>query len=254
MIRVNQFKGNLSVLICSTILASSLPAIAGTAAISPNTAPDRILTVSVPSEASMRTRGDIAGVPLLTDCSETRFTSRRTASGDLQAATKNVSQHGETAVLSLTAIGEDSPDTTASITSEESQLADLLNADRSREGLAPVVIDPLLCKIAREHSQDMFERKYFDHYAPGSGPSSPTERYVAALGHRPAYAMVGENIYYRSMTDVPTETATQAEKAFINSPGHRANIMQPKFNRVGIGFYRANGRFWVTQLFLGDNA
>jgi uncharacterized protein YkwD len=77
------------------------------------------------------------------------------------------------------------------------------------------------------------------------------ERFLAALGYRPDYAMVGENIYYRSMTDDAPRTGDQAETAFMNSPGHRANILQPRYEKVGIGFFRdpQTGEFWVTQMF-----
>jgi len=78
-------------------------------------------------------------------------------------------------------------------------------------------------------------------------------RYLAQLGYEPNYAMVGENIYYRSMTELPNETQDQAETAFMNSPGHRANLLQPKFTKIGVGFYRCpSGAWWVTQMFLRD--
>ncbi len=137
-------------------------------------------------------------------------------------------------------------------TGEELALLALLNEDRATQGLSPLTLDPRLCRIAREHSKDMCDRGYFGHFAPTPGASSPTERYIAAIGYRPSYAMIGENVYFRSMTDKPAETADQAEWAFMHSEGHRANIVQPKFNKVGIGFFRSEGRFWVTQMFLGD--
>jgi uncharacterized protein YkwD len=147
----------------------------------------------------------------------------------------------------ITAVGADQ------LTAEETALFTLINEDRVANGLSPVVLDAGLIQIARAHSKDMCERKYFDHYAPSPGPVTPMDRYLAFLGHRPEYAMVGENIYFRSLTDVPEQTQNQAETAFMNSPGHRANILQAKFNKVGVGFYRsANGAWWVTQMFLRD--
>ena len=140
------------------------------------------------------------------------------------------------------------------LTVEEAGLVALINSDRATQGLDPLVIDPRLTEIAREHSRDMSDRRYFDHIAPGPGPASPMDRYLAYIGHRPAYAMVGENIYYRSVTDEPDQTQNQAETAFMNSAGHRANILQPRFTKVGVGFYRGdNGQFWVTEMFLRDN-
>lgn len=139
------------------------------------------------------------------------------------------------------------------LSDEEASLFNLINEDRAAQGLSVLALDPDLTAIARSHSKDMYDRHYFDHYAPSPGPVTPMDRYLAFLGHRPSFAMVGENIYYRSITDVPEQTANQAEAAFMNSPGHRANILQPRFTKAGVGFYRApNGQYWVTEMFLRD--
>jgi uncharacterized protein YkwD len=138
-------------------------------------------------------------------------------------------------------------------TDEEASLFNLINEDRASQGLEPLRLDADLTAIARAHCKDMSDRKYFDHYAPSPGPVTPMDRYLSYLGRRPEYAMVGENIYYRSVTDVPDQTSDQAEAAFMNSPGHRANILQPRFTKVGVGFYRSeNGQYWVTEMFLRD--
>lgn len=142
---------------------------------------------------------------------------------------------------------------TTDLTADENSLFNLINENRAAQGLAPLKLDMGLVTVARAHSKDMCDRHYFDHYAPSPGPVSPMDRYLAYLGKRPNYAMVGENIYYRSMTDQPGDSAKQAENAFMNSPGHRENILQPKFTKVGVGFYRTqDGKYWVTQMFLCD--
>ena len=139
------------------------------------------------------------------------------------------------------------------VTQEEIALYNLVNQDRQAQGLGPLTLTPQLTMIARMHSRDMYLRRYFDHYAPQPGPVTPMDRYVAYIGHRPDYAMVGENIYYRSMTDVPDGTADQADTAFMNSPPHRANILQPRFTKCGVGFFRSpDGQYWVTEMFLRD--
>jgi uncharacterized protein YkwD len=140
------------------------------------------------------------------------------------------------------------------LSAEESALFDQTNRDREEQGLSDLQIDPMLCLVARGHSADMAQRKYFDHLAPTPGPVSPMDRYLAALGSRPNYAFLGENIYYRSLTDDKDVTAAQANNAFMHSEGHRANILQPKFVKMGIGFYRdpVTGAFWVTEMFLND--
>ena len=128
------------------------------------------------------------------------------------------------------------------------------NAERAAEGLSELQPDALLTEVARQHSEDMAQRNYFDHIAPGPGPVSPMDRYLAALGTRPDYAFLGENIYFRSATDSSDMSSVEATSAFMHSPEHRANIMQPRFTKVGIGFYRdpSTGAFWVTEMFLRD--
>lgn len=138
--------------------------------------------------------------------------------------------------------------------SQEGDLIGMINRERVLVGELPLDADPMLSVIARAHSEDMCVRGYFDHYAPGPDPSTPMDRYIAALGDRPDYAMVGENIYYRSATDNPLEYAAEAHEAFMNSPGHRANILTGQYDKVGVGIYvnHATGEFWVTEMFLSD--
>jgi len=140
------------------------------------------------------------------------------------------------------------------LTAEEAELFVQTNQERDAQGLDELQLDPLLCLMARGHSEDMAKRNYFDHMAPGPGPVSPMDRYLVALGFRPQYAFLGENIYFRSATESTDVSATEANNAFMHSDGHRANILQPKFTKMGIGFYRdpATGAFWVTEEFLRD--
>jgi uncharacterized protein YkwD len=138
-------------------------------------------------------------------------------------------------------------------THEEAALLTLINQDRAVNGLPPCSLDLDLTAIAREHSKDMCDRHYFDHLSPAPDAQSPMGRYLSYIGFRPNYAMVGENIYYCSATEDFAQTSAQAETAFMNSPGHRANILRPQYTKAGIGFYRApTGQFWVTQMFLRD--
>ena len=138
------------------------------------------------------------------------------------------------------------------LSSDEAALLADINLDRASRGLSELTPDSRLVAIARSHSEDMCQRNYFDHIAPPPGPSSPMDRYLASLDQRPEYAMVGENIYYRSATDGLVQSATEANDAFMHSPGHRANILQPLYTKVGVGIYRnpQTGEFWVTEMFL----
>ena len=79
---------------------------------------------------------------------------------------------------------------------------------------------------------------YFDHYSPTAGLETPMARYLHALhdwgAEQPASAMVGENVFYCSVTS-DVYNAAYAHQSLMNSPGHRANILDPRFTKVGVG-------------------
>lgn len=158
---------------------------------------------------------------------------------------------GAPAALETTSVAQ-WRNSSAALGQQELALLAMVNEERQERGLQTLTLSPLLCEIARAHSEDMCRRNYFDHIAPAPGPASPMDRYLAALGQRPNSAMVGENIYYRSVTDSVSAYAAQAHDAFMHSPGHRANILTPQYDQAGIGIYRnpSTGEFWVTEEFL----
>lgn len=140
---------------------------------------------------------------------------------------------------------------------EEQELIADINHAREARGLNNLVPDPLLGGAARSHSREMCGLAYFDHRSPSTGMATPMDRYFQALqAHgegRPDIALVGENIFYASVTNA-TYNAQYAHEALMQSPGHRANILEPRFSKVGVGVYRDSlGHFWVTEMFLRDN-
>jgi uncharacterized protein YkwD len=140
------------------------------------------------------------------------------------------------------------------VSAEEHEFIDRINAERTERGLYALTPDPLLAQIAWAHSHDMAVRNYFDHKAPGAGQHTPMDRYLAGLHaaglSTPNYILVGENIYYCSVTR-GSQDVFYGHQAFMNSPGHRANILDRRFDRVGVGVYRdGTGQLWVTELFL----
>ncbi|MFE6409190.1 CAP domain-containing protein [Streptomyces sp. NPDC057837] len=120
-------------------------------------------------------------------------------------------------------------------------VTDLTNRARTRAGLPPLAVDPLLTAAARAHSADMVARAFYAHTAPDG--SRPGDRAAAAGSTLRA---IGENIAcgQRSPADVV--------EGWMNSPGHRANILRPEFTRIGIGFACGGraGTYW-TQMFGG---
>lgn len=137
---------------------------------------------------------------------------------------------------------------------EEAEFIARINQERTERGLNALSLDPALVTTARGHSQEMCERDYFDHHSPTEGIKTPMDRYLSTLhssGYStPSYLLVGENIYYCSES-TDTYNVAYGHQALMNSPGHRANILESRFAKVGVGVYRnAQGEFWVTEMFL----
>ena len=105
----------------------------------------------------------------------------------------------------------------------EAEMLNLVNAERIKRGLKPVVADPQLVPVARSHSHDMFSRGYFSHYTPEG--KDPFDRMKAA-GIK--YYSAGENLALG-------QTLKICHQGLMNSPGHRANILNPTYGRLGIG-------------------
>ena len=145
------------------------------------------------------------------------------------------------------------------VSTEEAQEAEfvaLVNAERAGRGLSTLTLDPMLTATARAHSEEMCSADYFDHHSPTPGLSSPMDRYLSSARQlglpQPEYLLVGENIYYCSVcSDI--YNVDYAHRALMASPGHRANILEPRFAKIGVGVYRsARGEFWVTEMFSRD--
>ena len=131
-----------------------------------------------------------------------------------------------------------------------------INAERAERGLCTLTLDPMLTQTARAHSEEMCSADYFDHHSPTPGIGSPMDRYLSAsrqLGlSQPEYLLVGENIYYCSVYN-DIYNVDYAHRALMASPGHRANILEPRFAKIGVGVYRnSKGEFWVTEMFSRD--
>ena len=143
------------------------------------------------------------------------------------------------------------------IAREEEDLIGAINTERTSRGLGPLAEDPLLGEAACAHSREMCELNYFNHRSPTPGEATPVDRYVDALhadGERqPASALVGENIFFASVTN-DVYNAQYAHQSLMASPAHRKNILEPRFTKVGVGVYRdPQGQFWVTEMFLRDS-
>ena len=105
----------------------------------------------------------------------------------------------------------------------EQKMLELINEERAKVGIPPLVMDETIVTVARAHSYDMWQRKYFSHVDPDG--KDPFDR-MKEGGVK--FISAGENIALAPNVEV-------AHKGLMNSPGHKRNILDPSFHKVGIG-------------------
>ena len=130
------------------------------------------------------------------------------------------------------------PTTDASVLNFEKEVVRLVNEIRKKNGLKELTYDWQLSRVARIKSEDMRDNKYFSHTSPTYG--TPFQM-IKSFGI--TYRSAGENIA-RGQT-----TPQKVVDAWMNSSGHRANILNSSFTHIGVG-YASNGHYW-TQMFIG---
>lgn len=141
---------------------------------------------------------------------------------------------------------ENTDQTSDDIAEEVASLVhDLLNEEREEAGLAPVAHDADLADIARAHSADMAAKDYFSH-TNQEGCSSSCRLDEASYEYR----SMGENIYMMWGFDLGLEeTAAKIVDSWMNSPGHRANILTESFTHGGVGIVQVGDHLYATSLF-----
>lgn len=129
---------------------------------------------------------------------------------------------------------------TTNLTSDEWEVFNLINQQRSQNGLSPLKIDYEVQKVARIKAQDMVNNNYFSHTSPTYG--SP---FNMLNNFKVSYRTAGENIAGNSSNSA-------AVTAWMNSSGHKANILNSSFNYTGIGVINGSkyGKIYV-QMFIG---
>ncbi|MFC3885180.1 CAP domain-containing protein [Bacillus songklensis] len=131
--------------------------------------------------------------------------------------------------------------TSSSVSEFEKQVANLVNQERQKAGLKPLQLDTKLSDVAREKSRDMMNKGYFDHQSPTYG--SPFDM-MKQFGI--TYRAAGENIAKGQ------QTPQEVMNAWMNSEGHRANILNGSFTHIGVGFVKdSQGTTYWTQMFIG---
>jgi len=127
-----------------------------------------------------------------------------------------------------------------SVKALENEVIRLVNAERSKRGLQTLTANWELSRVARYKSQDMAKKGYFSHTSPTYG--SPFAM-MESFGIR--YSAAGENIAKGQRT--PQEVMN----SWMNSPGHRSNILSPSYTQIGVGVAKDSaGRYYWTQMFI----
>lgn len=134
----------------------------------------------------------------------------------------------------------ESPGTSPLLTAEELQMLNLVNQERAKMGLSELKIHEGLVKLARLKSKDMIDLGYFAHQSPTYG--SPFDMMREA---KIPFSYAGENL-------AGAPAVSRAHTSLMNSPGHRANILNADYTHIGIGIVDGGpyGKMF-TQLFIG---
>ncbi len=130
------------------------------------------------------------------------------------------------------------PGADSTVTAYEQEVIRLVNEERAKNGLKALTYDWQLGRVARYKSQDMKDNGYFSHTSPVYG--SPFQM-MKSFGI--SYKSAGENIARGQATP------RAVVDAWMNSSGHRANILNSSFTHIGVG-YVSSGKYW-TQMFIG---
>lgn len=131
--------------------------------------------------------------------------------------------------------------TTGSFSSFQKEVTRLVNVERSKRGLSELSFNSQLSNVATLKSQDMINKNYFSHTSPTYGsPFDMMKQFNIS------YRAAGENIAMGQRT--PAEVVN----AWMNSQGHRENILNPNFTDIGVGVAKSsNGTLYWTQMFIG---
>ncbi|MEW5722121.1 MAG: CAP domain-containing protein [Thermodesulfobacteriota bacterium] len=129
----------------------------------------------------------------------------------------------------------------------EKRVAELVNRERSAQGLGRLEYDLTLADIAAAHSQDMLDRGYFSH----RNPEGWLERHRISFRYRSLIGVGGENIWGLNGQDRSAdELAGFMLEGWMKSDEHRGNILRPSFTRQGVGVMKRDGTMRATHLFL----
>ncbi len=148
-------------------------------------------------------------------------------------------------------LGQDVPDKpqtprapvqSPAIARDEAEVRQRINEIRQERGLNQLRDNFMLAQVARNYSQKMARKNFFSHTSPDG--DTPAQR-VRSAGI--FYLVMGENLF--KSTNVPKPVPLAVE-GWMDSPGHRENIMHPEYTQTGVGIWREGNTYYITQLFM----
>lgn len=132
------------------------------------------------------------------------------------------------------------PSASAALGNYEQQVVDLVNKERASAGLPALKVNTKLAAVAEKKAEDLRDKNYFDHQSPTYG--SPFDM-MKQFGI--TYTSAGENIAKGQ------KTPQEVMNGWMNSPGHRANILNSSYTEIGVGYVTdSNGTTYWVQHFI----
>ncbi len=124
----------------------------------------------------------------------------------------------------------------------ETQVRQQIDAIRLSRGLKPLPNNEKLASVARSYSRQMAQQNFFGHTSP-SGETMVQRVEAAGI----FYFVIGENLFKCTNVPQPVKAAVQG---WMNSPGHRENILRPEYRETGIGVWQQGNTYYFTQLLM----
>ena len=137
--------------------------------------------------------------------------------------------------------GSSDTGTVSSVNSMEKQVASLTNSERKSAGFGSLTLDSQLSKLARMKAEDMAKKGYFSHTSPTYGSAFDMMKKYGV-----SYRTAGENIAKGQ------KTPEAVMNGWMNSSGHRANILSSTYTHIGVGYAKdSKGNTYWVQIFKG---
>jgi uncharacterized YkwD family protein/spore coat assembly protein SafA len=197
-----------------------------------------VAVFSFPVFAQGRTHTVVPGDTMWKISLKYQLTLRELISLNPQIENPDLIYPNEKITIPGTSTTTDTPNTT--ISNIENRVVQLVNQERAKQNLPALKANQELSKVARLKSQDMLVKNYFSHTSPTYG--SPFKM-METFGIK--YSAAGENIA------MGQRSPEEVMNSWMNSPGHRANILSRAFTEIGVGYAKNSaGKNYWTQMFI----